>query len=195
MKTINGRETKYPIDDRFLKRYSPRAMSGEAISREELMTLFEAARWAPSNYNIQPWKFIYAMRDTLEFDTHFSLLVDFNKDWCKRASALVVTISKKTSDSGHENVCHSFDTGAAWENLALQASSMGLVAHGMSGFDFAMAKEKLGVPDDYSVEMMIAIGKHGKVEDLPEAMRAGETPNGRKNLEELIFEGKFLDKV
>ncbi len=191
IKTINNRTTEYPIDDMFLKRHSPRALSGETISKEQLMTLFEAARWAPSNYNIQPWRFVYAMRDTPEFDTHFSLLVDFNKEWCKRASVLIVTISKKTSDSGHDNVCHSFDTGAAWENLALQAQTMGLVAHGMSGFDYKMAKEKLGVPDDYNVEMMIAIGKHGKIEDLPENIRAGETPNDRKPLEGMIFEGKF----
>jgi len=192
MKTINSRTSEYPIDDMFLKRHSPRALSGEPITREELMTLFEAARWAPSNYNIQPWRFVYAMRGTSEFDTHFSLLVDFNKEWCKNASALVVAISrKKTDDSKHENVTHSFDTGSAWMSLAFQASSMGLVAHGMSGFDFAMAKEKLGIPDDHQVEMMFAIGKHGRVEDLPEAMREGEKPNGRKPLEEIVFEGKF----
>ena len=192
MKTVNNRTSEYPVEDMFLKRYSPRALSGEPISKEELMTLFEAARWAPSNYNIQPWRFVYAMRDTSEFDTHFSLLVDFNQTWCKNASALVVAISrKKTDDSKNDNVTHSFDTGSAWMSLALQASSMGLVAHGMSGFDFAMAKEKLDGPDDHQVEMMFAIGKHGKIEDLPEAMRAGETPNGRKNLEEIIFEGKF----
>ena len=192
MKTVNNRTSEYPIDDMFLKRYSPRALSGEPITKEELMTLFEAAHWAPSNYNIQPWRFVYAMRDTPQFDTHFSLLGDFNKEWCKNASALVVAISrKKTDDSKHENVTHSFDTGSAWMSLAFQASSMDLVAHGMSGFDFAMAKEKLGVPDDHQVEMMFAIGKHGRVEDLPEAMREGEKPNGRKPLEEIVFEGKF----
>lgn len=192
MKTVNNRTTKYPIDDMFLKRYSPRALSGEAITKEELMTLFEAARWAPSNYNIQPWRFVYAMRGTPEFDTHFSLLGDFNKSWCVNASALVVAISrKKTDDSEHENVCRSFDTGSAWQSLAFQALSMGLVAHGMSGFDYAMAKEKLAVSDEYSVEMMIAIGKPGKIDDLPEAMRAGETPNDRKSLEEIVFEGKL----
>ena len=166
-------------------------MSGEAVSKEELMTLFEAARWAPSSYNIQPWRFIYAMRDTKEFENHFSFLVDFNKSWCTKAEVLIVTISKKTDDKNQPSVTHSFDSGASWENLALQASSMGLVAHGMSGFDYVMAKEKLGVPDDYSVEMMIAIGKPGKIEDLPEFIRAGETPNDRKPLKEMIFKGKF----
>src|SRR3989338_532205 len=177
MKTVNNRTSEYPVEDMFLKRYSPRALSGEPISKEELMTLFEAARWAPSNYNIQPWRFVYAMRDTSEFDTHFSLLVDFNQTWCKNASALVVAISrKKTDDSKNDNVTHSFDTGSAWMSLALQASSMGLVAHGMSGFDSKRPKKKLDAPEHHKVKLILEKGKHGKIEDLPEAMRAGETP-------------------
>lgn len=191
MKTINGRTTEYEIEDIFLKRHSPRAMSGEAVSKEELYTLFDAARWAPSASNIQPWRFIYAMRDTPEFETLFSLLIDFNKDWCVKAGALIVTISKKTTNKGTPSVTHSFDTGSAWENLALQASTMNLIAHGMAGFDYEKAKTELGVPDDYSVEMMIAVGKHGKVEDLPEPLRARETPSDRRPLEEIVFEGKF----
>ena len=191
MKTVNHRTTDYPIDDIFLKRYSPRAMSGETISKEELMTLFDAARWAPSASNRQPWKFVYALRDTGEFEKFFSTLVEFNQDWCKNASALIVLISKKTKSDGTPNPTHSFDAGSAWENLALQASTMNLVAHGMAGFDYAQAKEKLGVPDDYNVEMMIAVGKHGKIEDLPESLRSRETPSDRKKLEEIVFEGKF----
>ncbi|MES3031674.1 MAG: nitroreductase family protein [Patescibacteria group bacterium] len=191
MKTINNRVTKYSIDDRLLKRYSPRAMSGEKISEEELMTLFEAARWAPSASNMQPWRFIYAMRDTPEFETLFSLLIQFNQDWCKNASALVVTLSHKKHYKGHISRTHSFDTGAAWENLALQASEMNLIAHGMEGLDYEKAKESLGIPEDYAVEMMIAIGKHGKVENLPESLRPRETPSDRKPLEEIVFKGKF----
>ena len=191
MKTINDRTTEYPIDDVFLKRFSPRAMSGESVSKEELMTLFEAARWAPSASNIQPWRFIYATRDTPEFEKIFSLLIDFNKDWCKRASALVIVISNKLDYKGKPSVSHSFDAGSAWENLALQASEMNLIAHGMAGFDYVKAKTELGIPDDYNVEMMIAIGKHGKVEDLPEPLQARETPSDRKSLEEIVFEGKF----
>lgn len=191
MKTLNERTTEYPVDDIFLKRYSPRAMSGETITKEELMTLFDAARWAPSSYNLQPWRFIYAVRDTPEFENHFSFLGDFNKAWCKNASVLVVTISRRIDEQKRVGVTHSFDTGAAWENLALQAQSMGLIAHGMSGFDYDLAKKGLNVPDDYSVEMMIAIGKHGKVENLPENLHAGEKPNDRKTLNEIVFEGKF----
>ncbi len=194
MKTINGRTTQYDIDDQFLKRHSPRALSGETISQEQLMTLFEAARWAPSSYNVQPWRFVYAMRDTKEFETLMSFLVDFNKSWCVKASALIVTISKKTGDKGQPNQTHSFDTGSAWENLALQASEMGLIAHGMSGLDYKAATDKLGVTDDYQVEMMIAVGKYGKAENLPEAIRGGEKPNDRKPLEDIVMEGKFIAK-
>ena len=196
MKIINNRTTEYPVDDIFLKRYSPRALSGGSISKEELMTLFEASRWAPSSYNAQPWRFIYAMRDTPEFEKLFSFLIDFNKEWCIKAATLIVVISKKTFEhNGKENVNHSSDVGAAWENLALQAQFMNLVAHGMNGFDYEKTKVELYVPDDYQVEMMIAVGKHGKMEDLPEKLREGEKPNQRKKLEEIIFEGKFRTQV
>lgn len=190
-KTVNGRNAEHDINDIFLNRYSPRAMSGESISKEELMTLFEAARWAPSASNIQPWRFVYAMRDTPEFDKLFSLLVQFNKDWCKNASALVVTISNNLDFKDKSSVSHSFDTGAAWENFALQASIMNLIAHGMAGFDYVKAKTELDIPEDYTVEMMIAVGKHGKVEDLPETLQTREAPSDRKKIEEFIFEGTF----
>ncbi len=191
MKTLNGRTTEYEIDDQFLKRYSPRAMSGEKLSEDELMTLFDAARWAPSARNIQPWRFIYAVRETPEFDPFFSALEEFNQIWCKNAAALVAVVSKKNDESGNPNPTHSFDAGAAWENLALQATHMDLVAHGIGGFDPKIIKEKLGVPDDYNVEMMIAVGRHGKIEDLPERMRKGETPKDRRLLDQTVFLGKF----
>ena len=190
-KNVNGRTSEYEINDIFLKRFSPRAMSGEAVAKDELMTLFEAARWAPSASNLQPWKFIYAFAGTEGFENMFSTLVDFNKDWAKNAGALIVVTSKKTRDSGKEHITHSFDAGAAWENFALQGAEMGLVVHGMAGFDYDMAKVKLGIPEDYAIQMMIAVGKPGKVEDLPEAMRAGEKPNDRKPLSEIAFENKF----
>ncbi len=192
MKTINERTTKYPIDDIFLKRYSPRAMSGEKISKDEIETLFEAGRWAPSSNNNQPWRFVYALSDMPEFEEFLLLLKEGNRIWCKKSSALIVTISKNNFDNGSPSITHSFDTGSAWENLALQATNMGLIAHGMQGFDYDLAKEKLGVPEGYTVEMMIAIGKPGKIEDLPEPLREREKPSQRKTLEEIVFEGKFL---
>ncbi|MFA4975207.1 MAG: nitroreductase family protein [Candidatus Paceibacterota bacterium] len=114
-----------------------------------------------------------------------------NKIWCKNASILIVVISKKNLPKGDLNIAHSFDTGAAWENLALQSTSMNLISHGMAGFDYILAKKEFSVPDDYNVEMMIAIGKPGKIENLPEAFQEHEKPSDRKPLEEIISEGKF----
>lgn len=191
MKTVNQRTTEYPIDDVFLNRYSPRAMSGEMITREEIMTIFDAARWAPSSMNSQPWRFVYAMHSTLEFEKFLSFLAEGNKIWCKNASALIVVISKNNFDNGSFSPSHSFDTGSAWENLALQATNIGLVSHAMGGFDKDIAKKVLEVSDDYTIEAMIAIGKPGKIEDLPEQLREREKPSDRKNLNETVFEGNF----
>lgn len=188
----NGRKPEFPVGELFLKRYSPRAMSGEKVSKEELMTLFEAAKWAPSAYNSQPWRFLYALRETPEWDIFFNLMGDFNKLWTKNAGVLIVIVSKKNLDHNDQtSVTHSFDSGAAWENLALQGAASGLVVHGMSGFDYDKAKKNLEVPEDYSVEAMIAVGKPGNKEDLPEDMRNMEIPNGRKKIKEIAFEGKF----
>ena len=192
MKIVNTRTTEYDIDDIFLQRSSPRAMSGENISKEELMTLFEAARWAPSSRNIQPWRFVYAFRDTPAFEKLFSFLGEFNQIWCKNASVVIVTISKNTQDDGTPSPTHSFDTGSAWENFALQGAKMGLVVHGMAGFDYEKAKNELNIPDDYSVEMMIVVGKLGNIEDLPEKLQEREKPSDRKNIDKFAFEGNFI---
>lgn len=186
------RKPTYPIHPLILSRWSPRAMTGEDISEEELMALFEAARWAPSSYNNQPWRFIYAKKNTPHWKTLFGLMGEFNQAWTKNAAVLVVGISKNTSDfNGKPSTTHSFDAGAAWENLALEATSRGLVAHGMEGFDYAKAKIVLGIPNDYAVEAMIAIGKRGKKAILPAQMQKREMPSDRRPLKELVMEGKF----
>ncbi len=187
-----SRQANYPIQPYLLHRWSPRAMSGETISDEELLSLFEAARFAPSSYNNQPWRFIYAKRDTTHWDKLFGLMVEFNQSWTKNAAALIVVISKKTFDfNGKTCRTHALDTGAAWENLALEASAQGLVAHGMEGFDYDRARTELGVPDEYDVEAMVAIGKPGKKEDLPVGLQEKETPSDRRPLAEIIMEGAF----
>ena len=188
-----NRIPEYEIDPIILGRWSPRAMSGEPIADEELMPLFEAAKWAPSSFNNQPWRFIYAKRDTEHWQKFFDLLVEGNKVWCKNAALLVVIISHRNFEYNNKPArTHSFDAGAAWENLALEGSRRGLVVHGMQGFNYDMAREVLGVPEDYDVEAMAAIGKRGKKEDLPEKLQAAEAPNQRKPLKELIMEGKFI---
>ena len=190
----NERKSEFSIDKIFLSRWSPRAMSGEKILKEELMSLFEAARWAPSSFNGQPWRFLYAMQDSEYWDLFFDLLVEGNKKWCKNAAALIVIISRKNFENNEKpNRHHSFDSGASWENLALQARINNLVAHGMAGFDVEKTKKVLKIPNDYNVEAMVAVGKQGEVEDLPKEIREWEKPNSRKHISEFVFEGKFKD--
>jgi nitroreductase len=194
---IDGSETRepqaqYPVDELFLDRWSPRALSGESVTDEELMTLFEAARWAPSSYNNQPWRILYARRETEQWPVFFNLLVEGNQAWAKDAAALLLFISKETFDfNGKPYPTHSFDTGAAWENLALQATMLGLVTHGMQGFDYERARSELNIPEGFRVEAMIAVGHPGDPAQLPEKMREREAPSGRKTLSEIICEGSF----
>lgn len=187
-----SRKADYPIQDFILNRWSPRAMSSELISEKELMPLFEAARWAQSSYNGQPWHFLYARRGTPAWETFFNLLVPFNQTWCKNASYLIVVLSRKNfAWNKKPSLTHSFDTGAACQNLALQGFINGLVVHGMEGFDYARAHSELHVPDDYAVEAMFAVGKPGNKKDLPEDLQAREEQSDRTPVSEFVGEGNF----
>lgn len=187
-----GRNPDFQINATILNRWSPRSMTGEEMTDEELMPLFEAARWAPSSGNAQPWRFIYARRNSNRWLRLFELLNEGNRIWAKDASALVVIISRKVNEqNGAPSKTYQFDAGAAWENLALEASSRGLVAHGMAGFDYERARIELGVPDIFDVMAMIAIGRRGSVERLPPKLQEREFPNSRKPLKEIVMEGKF----
>ena len=192
---INGsqhRKTDYPADALFVDRWSPRAMSGEGIADSDLMTLFEAARWAPSANNNQPWRFLYARREGTYWPQFLGLLVEANRVWAQQAAALVVVVSKTTFDhNGKPSITHSFDTGAAWQSLALQGWRKGYVVHGMQRFDYDRARAELGVPGGFQVEAMIAIGKPGRIEDLPEALQKREMPSDRKPLADIVREGLF----
>lgn len=187
-----SRTPDYPINRLILDRWSPRSMTGESLTDEELFPLFEAARWAPSSYNNQPWRFLFGKRDTPAWGPIFDLLIDFNKGWCKNAAALVVVISSKTfSHNGKPCRTHSFDTGAAWMALAIEAASRGLVAHGMEGFDFDRAYKSLQIPSDFQVEAMVAIGKRAPTNRLPAELQEREKPSSRKPLDEIAMEGIF----
>jgi nitroreductase len=186
------RKPGHDISPILINRWSPRAMSGEEITREELMRLFEAARWAPSSLNNQPWRFLYAMRNTAHWEKFFNILTPGNQRWCKNAAVLVVVVSKTTFDSNNKPArTHSYDSGAAWASLAFQGSFMGLVVHGMQGFNYDKAKSELAVSDAHQVEAMIAVGRPGTKEDLPPDLQEREYPSDRKKLEDIIFEGGF----
>ncbi|MCI0382209.1 MAG: nitroreductase family protein [Chlamydiae bacterium] len=191
------RKFAYPIHPFLQNRWSPRSMTGEGISEAELMHLFEAARWAPSSYNNQPWRFIYAMRDTPEWATLYDLMVEFNQQWTKKAAVLLVVISRNTFEKNNKLArTHSYDTGSAWMSLALEGSYRGYVVHGMEGFDYEKARKNLQIPDDYTVEAMAAIGKRAPKEQLPtKEMQDREQPSDRKPISEFIMKGKFQKKI
>ncbi len=200
MTDANHRHSDHPIDPLFLERWSPRAFTGEDMPESELMTLMEAARWAPSSYNSQPWTFLYARRGTQHWERFFGLLGEFNRSWAKDASVLIVLVSNSMmlppgQDKPIPSHSHSSDAGAAWAHLALQATRSGWQAHAMVGFDMDRAFAELNVPQGSRVESAIAIGRVGDKSKLPEAMQAREVPNSRKPLSEVMLEGGFPTAV
>jgi len=191
-----SRVADYPIDEQFLERWSPRAFSDEEISEETLLSFFEAARWAPSAYNSQPWRFLYARRGTADWERFLNLLVPFNRSWAEHASALVIVASKTTftapgASEESPALWHTFDTGSAWGYLALQASLSGWYTHGMAGFDQDLTRQELKVPQEYALHAAVAIGKIGDKTQLPEFLQAREVPSPRVPLSQLVFEGDF----
>jgi nitroreductase len=186
----------YRINSLILNRWSPRSMTGETLRDEDIMSLFEAARWAPSSSNNQPWRFIYAKRNTEHWDKLFNLMVEGNKLWANNAAVLVVVISRKNFEHNKKpSKTYQYEAGSAWENLALEATSRGLSAHGMAGFDYEKARTDsrtdLDIPDNFDVMAMIAIGKIGPKDNLPPQLQEKEHPNDRKPLSEIIMEGQF----
>lgn len=193
---VTPRQAEHPIEPLFLDRWSPRAFTGEEIPQGELNAVFEAARWAPSSFNSQPWRFLYARRGTPEFETFLGLLIPYNQQWAKNAAVLIIALSARTfvrpgTTEAQPARNHSFDTGAAWGSLALQATKLGWHAHGIGGFDVEETRTELKVPDDYEIEAAIAIGRHGDKSILPESFHKGESPNGRRPITETAFEGAF----
>lgn len=192
------RSTSLSVDPQFIERWSPRAFDGSAIVEETLLAVLDAARWAPSAYNYQPWRFVYAHRGDQNWESLLGLLLSFNAAWAGQASALVFILSDKvivapgTTEETPATTA-SFDAGAAWAQLALQAHLLGLHTHAMAGFDHARAPDVLGAGDRYKVEAAIAIGRRGDKASLSEALQAREAPSPRKALQELAFAGRLAD--
>jgi nitroreductase len=195
MTISNSRQSEFPVDPFFLDRWSPRAFRPEVMTPETISTILDAAHWAPSSGNNQPWRFVYALRDTEHWSRLLALLNPGNQRWAQNASALIFIVSKtyRLSKEGEHRLAytHSFDTGAAWFSAAAQAMKLGYHAHGMEGFDMQKAVEVLAIPDGYRVEAAAAIGKIAEKETLPEDLREREKPNDRKPLSDIAFEGKF----
>jgi len=177
--TTSHRHADYDILPLILNRWSPRAMTGESLHDDEIFPLFEAARWAPSSFNGQPWRFIVARREKVtDFDSFLHMLVPQNAAWAKDAAALVVVAARRTFERNNRpSRTHVLDTGAAWENLALEAARRGLVAHGMEGFDYERAQRELSIPPEFEVVAMIAIGRRARIRTMKR--RTASTCSGR----------------
>ncbi len=192
---MSDRFTDTALASLFLDRWSPRAFDGSAISTADLRTIIDAARWAPSAFNYQPWRLLYALRGDDNWSRFLGALKPFNQGWAKNAAVLfyIVSDTMAVSGSGQESPSHShsFDAGAAWAQMALQASILGLHAHGMAGVEFDRARAELAVPDRFRIEAAIAIGKRGDPAILDEALRARELPSGRKAIDDIAFAGSF----
>ena len=196
MPVQNPRSPDHPIDDIFIARWSPRAFDSATMRESELLTVLEAARWAPSGFNFQPWRFIYAMRDDAAWAGLVESLAPFNRMWAPKASALLVIATHTQclmpgAAGPTTNITHAFDAGAAWGFLALQAYMSGWRTHAMSGFDHKVAAAAVNLPQDYELHAVIAIGKIGDPSMLPEPMLAREAPNPRRPLSETAFHGSF----
>ncbi|MGC8559393.1 MAG: nitroreductase family protein [Phycisphaerae bacterium] len=181
------REPEFPVDRLFLDRWSPRAFAPDPIPHATLMTLFEAARWAPSCFNDQPWYFVYAAEPSGLAKIR-SILVEKNRIWADRAPVLALVCShKQFKHNNQPNRWAPFDAGAAWMSLALQASMLGLCAHAMAGFDLDAAYTTLDLPrEKFDIHAAVAIGRRGDSKLLPEELAAREGPTSRKPLAEII---------
>jgi nitroreductase len=193
---MSERLPDHPVDPLFLERWSPRAFDESDLPNEDLLTIFEAARWAPSAFNSQPWRFLYAHRGDENWDRFLGLLIPWNQSWAHSASVLVYILSDRTpmTDKAGEPATshtHSFDAGAAWVSLALQATRMGYHAHGMSGVDFDRARIELSIPERYRVEAAAVIGRIGDPSILSERLQAREMPSSRNRVGDFAFRGGF----
>ena len=195
MSGARSRRADYPVSLQFLDRWSPRAFTESPIAEPDLMAILEAARWAPSASNVQPWRFAYSLRGDAFWRPYVGLLNENNQKWAASAAALVVILSSRyvVAPNGDASISktNSFDAGCAWGYLALQAHLSGWAAHAMAGFDVEKTRGLLAVPPAYAVEAVVAIGRQGTVDALPIGLRARELPSQRRPLADSVFAGKF----
>jgi nitroreductase len=186
--------TQYPIHDLLRQRWSPRAFDDRPIEPEKLRSLFEAARWAPSSNNGQPWRFIVANKDyETEWNRLLACLVEGNQKWAYRAPVLILSVASLNFEDDAKPNRHAFhDTGMAVENLVLQATALGLAAHQMAGFDVEKARVDLKIPLGYEPVAMIAVGYPGDLASLPDRLREREQqPRSRLPISEWTFSGQW----
>lgn len=184
-----SRTATVPIEPQFLVRTSPRAFVPEAITRTQLEQIVEAARWAPSASNLQPWHFAYALHGDAHWDAFCTIPNAFNRRWCLNAGALVVVLSNPEASPAQ----HAFDTGCAWGFMALQAQALGLATHAMAGIEMEAARSVLQLPAHWTVQALVAVGRRGNPASLPDDLAERELPSPRKPLAEILTAGPLRD--
>ena len=190
----NPMPNEFPIHELIRKRWSPRAFSDKPVSAEILNSLFEAARWAPSSNNEQPWAYLVAPKDDTEnFQKMLSVLVEFNVNWAKGAPVLALSVAKLAFAKGDSPNRHAFhDVGSATSQLTLEAVSRGLLVHQMAGYDVGKARTAFNIPADWEPVAAMAIGHPGDPASLPSPYKERETaPRARKPITEFVMSGQW----
>jgi nitroreductase len=185
----DNRVPEFEVSPLFLNRWSPRSYTDQKVTEADLNRILEAAHWAPSSNNEQPWRF-YVAKTEAELEVFKQFIKPFNRVWTDQAPLLVLIASYKLTSKGELNVTHAFDTGAAWVQIALQSTLLGLISHAIGGFDRGKARELLHVPDDQEIHAVVVIGYQGEKAALSEKLQEREKPNQRKPLANSIVEWK-----
>src|SRR5713226_2396077 len=186
--------SEYPINELIANRWSPFAFEDRSVSEDDLRSLFEAARWAPSSSNEQPWSYIVATREDKEnFEKMLSVLVEFNANWAKNAPVLALAIAKLVFEKNNApNRNAQYDTGAATALLSVEATSRGLAVHQMAGFDPEKARQAFGIPAGWEAIAAMAIGYPGNPDSLPQRLKDRElAPRTRKPIREFVMTGSW----
>ncbi len=176
------------------KRWSPRTFADKPVEKEKIQRIFEAARWAPSSFNEQPWRFMVGFKGDATWGKLHECMVEFNQIWAGKASVLILAIGNKKSAKGGDNKVYEYDVGQSMAYITFQLEEEGLVAHQMGGFSKEKAVELFSIPDDHTPIAMMAIGYHGELDNLkPDFQEMEKAPRDRKPLSELLFADKFGD--
>lgn len=182
-------QTRVAIHSLLAERWSPRAFSSQAIDEKKISTLIEAARWSPSSYNLQPWRFIvWHQHQNPYFEQVYATLSNTNKAWVRNVPVLIGVFADTRGVEGQVNHAAVYDTGAAALALVLQAQALGLVSHQLGGFDKQALREQFAIPEHITILSLIAIGYQGQVHELREDLQAKElAPRSRQALESIVF--------
>jgi nitroreductase len=190
----NPAPVEFPVNELIQNRWSPRAFSDKPVPQDVLRSLFEAARWAPSSNNEQPWAYIVATKDNAEnFEKSLGALVEFNANWAKKAPVLVIAVAELAfAKNNAPNRNAQYDVGAASLQLSLEATARGLVVHQMAGFDPETAKEAYNIPQGWEPIAAMALGYPGEASSLPEPLQSREkAPRTRKRIREFVMSGQW----